>query len=248
MVEGGGAGQAALDNGSDDLAVNAAGIVGRELAGRPARWAGESSLQKTPRKFGVVYQAGPGGFPISVFNKELSSHHVSAVEESYTPPVNLASEASVDEQLAPTLVSKLKLDGVTTVVLFLDGTMNDAITNAAANQDYIPEWMITGYDVNDLDLYQKNNNQEEWAHAFGTGYLPPYVVNGGTAFIELFDWYWGKNEGTQDAGTASDIYPLDAGIQLAGPDLTVKSFEKAIATMPPTGGAASTPSPTAKWT
>ena len=231
----------ALNNGNNDVAINTAGFIGRELANQPARWAGDTSMQHQTRSFGVIYQAGQGGLPIALFDQRLAAYKVKdTLEESYTPPVDITTEASAYQQIAPTLISKMKAAGVNNVVLFTDGAvMGPALTNAAAAQNYYPEWTITAFTVQDLDLYQKFENQKEWAHAFGTGWFPPYVVNEGDPLTSLFDWYWGQGEGTRSDGYFADVYDLLSSIQLAGPRLTISSFNQALRAIPPSGGAAS---------
>ena len=231
----------ALNHGNDDIAVNSAGFIGKELANQPAKWAGDPSMQQETRRFGVIYQAGQGGLPITLFDQTLATFDVkAALEESYTPPADATTAPALYQQLAPTIIAKMKSAGVNNIVMFTDGSvMGPALTNAAASQDYYPEWTITGFSVQDLDLYQKFENQKEWAHAFGTGWFTPYVVSEGDPLTALFDWFWGAGEGTRSDGYFADVYDLYASVQLAGPSLTVATFTKALSAIPPAGGAAS---------
>ena len=50
------------------------------------------------------------------------------------------------------MVAKLKDLGVTTVVMFTDVEMGKAITAQATRLEYQPEWIIAGYQYQDLAL------------------------------------------------------------------------------------------------
>ena len=93
------------------------------------------------------------------------------------------------------MISKLKAAGVSSVVLFTDIAMTGAMTKIATQQQYSPEWLITGYQYQDISLLARTSyDQDQWAHAFGISTLFPYV-NGANTNQTLAAWYWGPNRG-----------------------------------------------------
>ena len=63
--------------------------------------------------------------------------------------------------------------GVTSVVLFAEPPMVSALMTAATQQEFRPEWIITGVPLPRLRRIRAGNDQEQMAHAFGVGVLPP---------------------------------------------------------------------------
>ena len=64
-------------------------------------------------------------------------------------------------------------------------------------------------------------------------WFTPYVAGGASdAITALFQWYWGKTQGTHSPGIFSNVYTLYNGVMLAGPKLTPKSFNAALGEVP----------------
>ena len=122
-----------------------ASFLGRSLNGEKARWAGDKALQSEPRAFGVVHPATD--FDVDAFEQRMRDNKVSASE--YLDYDN--SDAAAAGEQAPTIISKFKSSGVTTVVLFADAPMMTALMKAATTQQYSPEWIITGFAFHDFD-------------------------------------------------------------------------------------------------
>ena len=96
---------------------------------------------------------------------------------------------------------------------------------------------MSGVPYNDLDFFARSLDQEQWQHAFGQVWFTPYVAGGASdAITALFQWYWGKTQGTHSPGIFSNVYTLYNGVMLAGPKLTPKSFNAALAKFPSSGG------------
>lgn len=145
-----------------------ASFVGQVLSGKKARWAGDSAMTSKTRSFGVVSPAA--GFDIAAFDQQLKKNRGSAP----------ASEVHYDglqptknDEVAPVLVTKLKAAGVTSVVLFTSPAMTESLMAAATTQEFRPEWIITGYLFHDWDFWSRERDQDQMAHAFGLGVLPP---------------------------------------------------------------------------
>ena len=57
------------------------------------------------------------------------------------------------------MVAKLKDLGVTTVVMFTDVEMGKAMTAQATRLEYQPEWIIAGYQYQDLALLARRTTR-----------------------------------------------------------------------------------------
>ena len=102
----------------------ASNFLARSLSGRPAKWAGDPALQKEERAFGLI--APEGVIDVDLFN-ELTR------EYGGTLPVETATydgdaEATQIEELAQTVVAKMKQRGVTSVILFTNNIATAAVT------------------------------------------------------------------------------------------------------------------------
>jgi hypothetical protein len=221
--------------------VYVAELIGKGLAGRPAHWAGDEAMQKQKRSFGVVYTAGVNGIDIDMFNKQLAKWKAPkmALELPYEPPLVTAELSADIQEKAPTIISRLKSAGVNNVVVFAGYQVTTALSKAATAAEFFPEWTITSFQVQELDLYARGfYDQDQWDHAFGVGFVRPAVVDtGGPEY--LFVWYWGPNNGnyTSNSSHYSQLGIMYRSIHLAGPKLTPQSFRDGYFSMPPTGGA-----------
>ncbi len=226
------------------VAVNAGEFVGKQLVGKKAEYAGSPDLQKSNRVIGVVY-------PPSVF--DLQKWFVPEVEQQggkiapnaifeYTSNGTTVGDPSSAQEQAPTMVAKLKDLGVTTVVMFTDVEMGKAMTAQATRLEYRPEWIIAGYQYQDLALLARSYDQDQWAHAFGISNLFPYVKPAdpnAPAALDAVQWYYGRGNGTSSTPGGAYVAWVMAGIQYAGPDLSVKTFRQGLFSVPAQGGAAS---------
>jgi hypothetical protein len=229
---------------SVDFAANAllgAELIGKVLAGKPAEFAGDESLQTKKRVFGTVRSDSPTAPDFQPALDELKKRGVKLSQDlSYTPPLDSSQIGSVAEEAAPTLVAKLKDTGVTTVlVLPADYQMTGALTNAATKNDYHPEWIVMGTGYADIGALARTFDQDQWRHAFGVSglYMPVQGLTAGPSDL-AFQWYWGPNAGAYSQAVVTNLEQLFAGIHMAGPKLTPENFKAGMFSRPPVGGAA----------
>ena len=138
---------------------------------------------------------------------------------------NAGSSGDVAEQL-PTLITKLKSAGVTTLVMFSNNTATGTASKAMNSQDFFPEVVVTSYPYDDLDILARSFDQEVWSHAFGLVWFLPYVEGQTDVLSQAFQWYWGTDQGTRWQGAAADLGGLYTRVHYAGPNLTKKAVEK----------------------
>ncbi|HXY91140.1 MAG TPA: ABC transporter substrate-binding protein [Acidimicrobiia bacterium] len=226
------------------VAVNAGEFVGKQLVGHDAEYAGDPSLRTTKRKLGVVYP--PAVFDVKKWflpqvEKRGGTVAPNAILE-YTSNGTTVGDPTAAEEQAPTIVAKLKDLGVTSVVMFTDVEMGKAMTAQATKLDYHPEWIIAGYQYQDLAILARGYDQDQWTHAFGISNLFPYVkpssANAASA-LDAVQWYYGRGNGTSSIPGGAYVAWVMAGIQYAGPRLTPRTFRQGLFSVPAQGGAAS---------
>jgi len=142
---------------------------------------------------------------------------------------------------AASLVAKLRNDGVTTVVCGCDPVLPLFLSSKAREQDYEPEWIVTGAAGMDLDPIGQLYQQEEWSRAFGLSFLgspqPVRASYGYAAFKavrpneeppEIIDLLYYQ------------MYLVALGVQMAGPTLTPETFDAGLHAYPGGTGPAGT--------
>jgi hypothetical protein len=210
--------------------------VGKRLKGGAAEGAGEASLRSRTRVFGVLAYDTPSGAFIPARQdllRDLASYGVSiAATGSYTLDLTRAQE------LARTLITKMKGAGVTSVILDTDPFAPIFLVQEATSEGYFPEWIVTGSKLTDTSAFSRYYDQRQWAHAFGISELSGRVNEADSDPFHLYQWQFGAPP------PASSTYPLIyavpflffLGEHLAGPDLTPASFQQGMFSYPVTGG------------
>jgi hypothetical protein len=231
-----------------DTGVAVAGeFVGKSVAGRPAKWAGDTTMNGKPRRVGLVV---PSIVDPKLFTTEVTRYGGSvatAVPYDYTPSGGPFGDPASYQQQAPIIVSKLKAANITSAVLVTDFLLTNAVMSQATSQVYRPEWVITGFQFQDLGFFGRTYDQNQLAHAFGVGLVPIIFVNAPEWPPELhvLRWYYGSNytiEGDPSGGAGTSARELKLianvfnGIQLAGPALNPLTFQRGLFSMPPHGG------------
>ncbi len=227
------------------LTLMAAEVLGKQLWGENAQWAGDESMRTKERKFGLVYPSASDAIPypdLALFEKTLKKYGggTIATKVEYTGAVG-ADTATIDglnQQAALPIIAKLKDAGVTTVVLITSQSMTKALTNAATTQDFRPEWFCAEWFNCSFDYYARQNDQAQWSHAFGIGSLYPALEGDALDnYAKMFQWYYGPDQGTPSAAVLSYLNNFYAGIHMAGPKLTPKTWQAGLYARPAMGGA-----------
>jgi hypothetical protein len=218
--------------------ANAQEVLEKQLVGKKAQYAG-SALTGQTRKLGVVAQ---DSIDLSGFRTAMQkAKSPIAAESTYTKTSgSVLGDAAISTSTAAVAIPKLKLAGVTTVVLFADPTMASALMTAASKQDWFPEWFLTGAGYVDLALFGRGYDQTQAVHMFGIATLPPWytALTNTTGVSNPLPWYWGPNNGTSFSNAGNTLRWMLPGIQAAGPKLTVATFQQGMFSIPATGGAA----------
>jgi hypothetical protein len=139
---------------------------------------------------------------------------------------------------AQSLLPQLRAAGATTVICGCDPVLLSFLTSQAAQQNYYPEWVITGVAYVDQDLVGQLFDPGEWAHAFGVSYA------GQTEPLKsTFAYQEAKANlpATQEPSITSQLIfdqmqVLAIGLQMAGPDLTPATFQSGMFAYLPRSG------------
>ena len=103
---------------------------------------------------------------------------------------------------APTMITRMKEAGVTTIVLFAGSMQMPPLMENATKQDYFPEWFFTGASYQDIGILARNYPPEQSQHAFGISFIyavdradPAPATGMSTQKIDPLNWYWGPDAG-----------------------------------------------------
>ena len=238
---------------SDEYAAHIGEYIGKRLAGKPAKWAGDElnpaqGYKTTPRKFGLIYLEGQMG-KVDPEGKRARDLVVAALAKY---GVQLSAEASYlydpgrNQQDVTNVIAKMKAAGVTTIIPFVDPLYPILFTKEATRQLYYPEWFISGTGLSDTTAAGRLYDQAQWRHAFGISPLwitwQTVATSGG--YREFHHGMPGMKPG--DEGVLINIYAayvgtLFLGIHMAGPKLTPDAFAQGMFNYPPTGGLPAAP-------
>jgi hypothetical protein len=130
------------------------------------------------------------------------------------------------QQEAPNIVAQLKEAQVTTVVLVTDPALPYFLTGASTQQDYWPEWFVTGTVLTDVDILGQFYDQDQWQFAYGQSFLSD-IFQGKDS--ESYRAYKAVRPQDEPAVTRDQYYysflMLFIGLQMAGPNLTPETFQ-----------------------
>jgi hypothetical protein len=127
-------------------------------------------------------------------------------------------------------MARFKAAGVTTVLFSGDPLAPQALTQAATEQGYFPEWVITGSGLVDTTIFGRTYDQSQWRHAFGPSNLfarvSPTVAGSGF----LYRWYFDGQAppAQQSALILPNLQLLYAVLQGAGTELSPEMFRRVI--------------------
>jgi hypothetical protein len=135
-------------------------------------------------------------------------------------------------------VVQFKAEGVTTVTIAADPISAAALTTAASEQDYHPEWLIIGTAFTDLNSFGRGYDQDQAdGHLFGLSQLGEDKAIFGPEG-EVAPIYEKITGDPIPKGTTGEFYFLVNALNLlqaAGPDLTPENVAAGAWSLPPVG-------------
>jgi hypothetical protein len=220
---------------SDKLIDANTEFVCKQLIGKTADYTDDPAIRGKPRKIGLVSWAGTDwGASAKVYEDALAKRCNAKYDSTFT--VDTFEESATAAQNWSSMITKFKLDGITTIVFGIDYVFGGQIANAASAQNYFPEWEVCGcflWDTNIAMHFFVNSSQ--WRHAFGITAREVPRPQPETDWYRAYQSVEPNGEADETVGMA--LFPalvqLANGIQLAGPDLTPLSFTQGLYQLPP---------------
>jgi hypothetical protein len=201
-------------------------LVGKQLAGKKAEFAGDPALQAKDRVFGWVQaetETGEYGARNDAFDAELKDKYGAEVAARSTYLYDPANAADI----ATTVIARMKEANVTTIIISTDPLIPAQITAEATKQNYFPEWVIGPSVLADTTIFGRTFDQQQWVHAIGLSLPTARTDRTLTNSYTSYQWYYGKEV---PVNSQAVLYPapyrLLLGIQLAGPNLTPETFQE----------------------
>jgi hypothetical protein len=225
----------------EQFLVNVGDYLAFRLYQRKAEFAGDPALRDRDRVFGTIHlELDPPVFTETeqvIFEAGRELGLESAADETYLFDVARAPER------APGIIARMKEANVTTVVFFGDPVMLIYLTRAATQQNYFPEWIVTGTGFTDSTAVARLYDQEQWAHAFGLSTLPVRTPRELQDSWVLHEWWYGEPPPSQTNSSIilSNLALFFTGVHMAGPNLDPETFRAGMFRLPPRGGGAASP-------
>ena len=213
---------------SQAYGLTIAEFVKKQLAGGKAQYA-DVSLSSLPRKYGVLHSTN---FDIDYMNAQFKKLKLPApVDAEFAVPSTQAdtrTDAASVAEVMPTLITRLKDAGVTTLIMATNHSVAGAASKVMAQQEWYPEIVLTSSPYQDLDLFARGYDQKVWSHAFGMVWFPPYLKGHADETAAAFQWFWGTDKGTRWSIAFFQMLGLYSAIQFVGPNLTAKSVSPGV--------------------
>jgi hypothetical protein len=210
--------------------------MGKRLANRKARWAGDQTYQLANRKFATYVPDNPGyGHCVSIYQSILKDQYHIDPGDRY----NYALDVSQFPSEAERGVVQFHASGDTTLVNACDPISTIFLTQSASSQNWHPEWFIIGVAAQDTDGYARLWDQGEVnGHLFGLSQLGSdrKVQDKSGEAAQFYKQATGKDMPTGAALIYYGMTQLFNQLQSAGPVLTPQNIAAGLHALPPGGG------------
>lgn len=214
--------------------------VGKRLADRDAMHSPD--FAEEPRKFAYLYlETSDVSTQVAEDFRDLMAAEYGVTLDPLIPyeldPLRMQEQAA-------TIIASLKSAGVTSVVFAGDPIAPSEFTLAATDQEYFPEWILSGTALVDTSTFARTYDQAQWANAFGMSNTAVPIAREAGGFYFLYEWFHGEAPPAPNRIAAQWQASLTfALLQGVGPDLTHENYADAMLASAPTGrGGITTPS------
>jgi len=202
--------------------------IGRRLAGGNAEYGGPD-VQDDERVFGYIHVATLDAEADlrQRFEDQLAEFGVEFADvASYDDPLSLAGQSRE-------ILARMKDRGVTSIVFRGDPLAPQTLTEQATQQDYFPEWVLSGSILVDTTIFGRTYDQAQWRHAFGPSSLAARVSPDVAGSGYLYRWFWDEPPpAASSAIIAPSLQFLFGVIQGMGPTITPEAFQATIFASP----------------
>jgi len=119
----------------------------------PTRWTGDEATQGSnlspprgvPRKYGILYPADAAQQLTGMGDDMMARLQRLGVPAARMAKYGYQSDATTWATQAPNIVSKMKSDGITNVMIMVNPAFISFFTAAATNQSWFPEYIVTDF-------------------------------------------------------------------------------------------------------
>jgi hypothetical protein len=174
------------------------------------------------RRYGLAYPSGYwGNNNAADFKAKLAQCGIQIASESaYASDINTAGQqATANTQTA--IQNK-----ITTIICMCDPIAPVFGTSSATQQQYYPEWIQTGYLLQDAEALARLYDQDQWSHNFGVSSLGAQQKKEDTTWYRAFKLINPDEEPNASAGPL--LFPAMQvsfiGIELAGPNYNPQTY------------------------
>ena len=228
------------------ISYQVAEYVGKRLHQRNAKWAGDALYQQQERVFGTYVPDNDGYQHCVQISEDVGARDYGVeIESRYNYQLDLAR---FPDQAAQAAV-QFKAAGVTTLILACDPYSVVFLTQAAARQEWRPEWFLIGVAATDTDnfgdLYEPT---EVDGHMFGMSQLgaTDKLLGADSEPGRMYQHITGQQIPDGTTGNYFDYVHIFSFLQAAGPGLTPDAIGAGAMTIPP-GGAPDYPAGYWSW-
>ena len=217
------------------IAETIAEYANKRIYGYTADHAG-GDLKGKPRKVAIIAPDNPEYQQcVDAGDRMVTAAGNQMARYSYTLDL-----ASLSDQ-ANNLAAKLKSDRITTVVLATDPLIPLLLTNRLSQQDYYPEWVVTGTALTDIDMVGQFYDQSQWRNAFGLSYFAESQPIGASYAYHAFKSVDPDHEPIFGVELLYYFcYMVALGVQGAGPESDARDFAAGMRAYPGGTGPAGT--------
>jgi hypothetical protein len=217
-----------MDN--EEARLHNVAVLSKQVAGRPAAFAGDEAMQDQERKFGYLYieTSEESAASAQAYSDALAEN---GVELAAMVPYVL--DPATLQETAANAITRLKDAGVTTVIFAGDPIAPRDFTQEATAQNYFPEWFLNLSTLIDTNVFSRTYDQQQWAHAFGITALSTRIdaeAFGEITGRKIYQWFHGEEPAAID--TIGVLVPapnwLATMLQQTGPNLTYQTFNDAV--------------------
>ncbi len=214
--------------------------IGKRLAGDNAEHSPDFAEQE--RVFGYLYLETSDDSTTTAEDFRDRLRDEWGVELATMVPYSL-DPATLQEQ-ATVKIAALKAAGVTSIIFAGDPIAPRDFTLAATDQEYFPEWVLSGTVLVDTNAFARTYDQQQWRNAFGMSNTAARVDRAESGFFFLYQWFTGEEPPAADSIAIQWQPALTfAMLQGLGPDLTPENYMAGLLASPPTArGALTQPS------
>jgi hypothetical protein len=199
--------------------------IGKRLAGYDASHAGDATMHDKKRVLGLI------SINSSDQSKQLRDEFTKMLKDKYGVEFAAIQTYNLPTDLAGSgrdIISAMKQAGVTSVVFDGDPLAPQTLTKIAAEQNYFPEWIITGSLLVDTEAFSRTYDQSEWKNAFGPSGLAARINPDQAGALYLYKWYYGQTAPADQSAPVivPNVQFLYNALQPMGTQVTADNFQK----------------------